>query len=131
MDVNSRAVSDVDRKLGERLRYFRALNNVSQEKLAERVGLTFQQIQKYEKGINRISASRLFELAAVFNVGIADFFADIDQPETSGETNETAELLQSKDGAALTRLFVDATPERRRMMVRVARAVAQPLEAAE
>ena len=63
----------IDVHVGTRLKLRRTLLGISQEKLAESVAITFQQIQKYERGINRIGASRLFDLAAVLDVS-ADFF---------------------------------------------------------
>jgi transcriptional regulator with XRE-family HTH domain len=64
----------VDRHVGARLRLLRLQRGLSQSEVAGRVGLTFQQLQKYEKGSNRVSASKLFELAAVLNVPVQDFF---------------------------------------------------------
>ena len=64
----------VDIHVGKRLRLRRGILGMSQENLAEILGITFQQVQKYEKGINRISASRLFEIAKALNVKISFFF---------------------------------------------------------
>lgn len=70
----TRSAGDVDRHIGERLRQRRLERDMSQEILAERLGITFQQVQKYERGVNRISASRLFDIATVLELPIADFF---------------------------------------------------------
>lgn len=70
----------VDRHVGRRLRMRRLLLGMSQERLGELLGLTFQQIQKYERGTNRLGASRLFEAAVVLDVDVGFFFADIDAP---------------------------------------------------
>lgn len=76
----------VDAHVGSRLRLRRTLLGMSQEKLGEAVGLTFQQIQKYEKGANRVGASRLFQFARILDVPPAFFFDDmpdlISLPET-------------------------------------------------
>lgn len=64
----------VDEFLGMRLRLFRQIANLSQETLAEAIGITFQQVQKYEKGTNRISAARLFQFSKLLNVRLDDFF---------------------------------------------------------
>ena len=72
----------VDVHVGSRVRLRRTLLGMSQEKLGEALGLTFQQVQKYERGANRIGASRLFELAHVLDVPI-DFFFD-DMPDSIG-----------------------------------------------
>lgn len=69
----------VDIHVGARVRLRRTLMGLSQEKLGEAVGLTFQQIQKYERGANRIGASRLFELTRILDVPISFFFEDMSQ----------------------------------------------------
>ena len=67
----------VDVYVGERLRLRRQMLNLSQEKLAEALGLTFQQVQKYEKGANRISCSRLWDFSQVLQVPVQYFFMDM------------------------------------------------------
>ena len=64
----------IDEAVGKNLQNMRILRSVSQSELGSQVGVTFQQIQKYEKGVNRISASKLVEMADVLDVAIADFF---------------------------------------------------------
>lgn len=68
----------IDTHVGARMRLRRTLLGVSQEQLAEALGLTFQQVQKYERGTNRISASRLFQLSRVLDVPITWFFDEMD-----------------------------------------------------
>ena len=75
--------SPIDVHVGSRVRLRRTLLGMSQEKLGEALGLTFQQIQKYERGVNRIGASRLFDLARVLDVPIGFFFDDM-SPELGG-----------------------------------------------
>ena len=75
--------SPIDVHVGTRVRLRRTLLGMSQEKLGEALGLTFQQIQKYERGVNRIGASRLFDLARVLDVPIGFFFDDM-APELGG-----------------------------------------------
>src|SRR5688572_33120395 len=67
----------IDVHVGSRIRLRRTLLGLSQEKLAEAIGLTFQQVQKYEKGANRVSSSRLMDIAKVLEVDIAYFFAEM------------------------------------------------------
>ncbi len=67
----------VDEHVGARIRVRRTLLGMNQEKLGEILGLSFQQIQKYEKGANRVSASRLFQLAKIFNVPVSYFFENV------------------------------------------------------
>src|SRR5262245_30468310 len=72
----SRRPNPIDVHVGSRVRFRRMLLGMSQEKLGEKLGLTFQQIQKYEKGINRIGASRLFDLAQVLGVPVQFFYEE-------------------------------------------------------
>jgi transcriptional regulator with XRE-family HTH domain len=71
----------VDVHVGSRVRLRRTLLGMSQEKLGEAIGLTFQQVQKYERGANRIGASRLYDLSRVLDVPVSFFFDDM-KPET-------------------------------------------------
>lgn len=72
--------SPIDVHVGSRIRLRRTLLGMSQERLGEALGLTFQQIQKYERGVNRVGASRLFDLARVLDVPISFFFDDMPEP---------------------------------------------------
>jgi transcriptional regulator with XRE-family HTH domain len=76
----------IDVRVGEKLRSFRLQRKLSQTQMAETVGLTFQQIQKYEKGVNRVSASKLFEFAELLNVSVQSFFSGLssDRPDSGG-----------------------------------------------
>jgi len=67
----------IDVHVGARLRLRRTLLGISQVRLAETIGLTFQQVQKYEKGMNRVSSSRLYDLAQVLDVPLSYFFEDM------------------------------------------------------
>ena len=75
----------VDVHVGSRVRQRRTLLGMSQEKLGESIGLTFQQVQKYERGANRIGASRLFDLSLVLDVPVAYFFEDM--PENVADSS--------------------------------------------
>jgi len=75
--LESGAPNPVDVHVGARMRLRRTLLGMSQEKLGEAIGLTFQQVQKYERGANRIGASRLFDLARVLDVPVSYFFDDM------------------------------------------------------
>src|SRR3974390_2286355 len=72
--------SPIDIHVGSRIRLRRTLLGMSQERLGEALGLTFQQVQKYERGVNRVGASRLFDLSRVMDVPISFFFDDM--PDT-------------------------------------------------
>ncbi|WP_044562673.1 helix-turn-helix domain-containing protein [Azospirillum sp. B4] len=111
----------IDIHVGNRLRLRRTLLGLSQEILGEAVGITFQQLQKYERGMNRISASRLFNLSQVLGVPVGYFFEDLPATEQAtrialgseeGETmarRETLELVRAyyrvPDGAVRRRAF--------------------------
>jgi transcriptional regulator with XRE-family HTH domain len=108
---------------------------MSQEKLGEKLGLTFQQIQKYEKGINRIGASRLFDLAQVLGVSVQFFYEEVPVvdaqqfvPEGFAEKqseNSIVEFLRSRDGLELNKAFVRIADARaRRAIVDLVRTLA-------
>lgn len=78
-DDSAGAPNPVDVHVGSRVRLRRTLLGLSQEKLGEAVGLTFQQIQKYERGANRIGASRLFEFSRILDVPVSFFFDDMSE----------------------------------------------------
>ena len=72
--------SPIDSHVGSRIRLRRTLMGMSQERLGEALGLTFQQVQKYERGVNRVGASRLFDLSRELDVSISFFFDDMPEP---------------------------------------------------
>ena len=105
----------MDVHVGGRVRLRRMLLGMSQEKLGEHLGLTFQQVQKYEKGVNRIGASRLFELAKVLGVPIQFFYDEAPSnvlghgvhmgfAESSGDSY-VVEFLASREGLELNKAF--------------------------
>ena len=79
--MSTKAPNPVDKYVGSRVRMRRIMLGMSQEKLGEALGLTFQQVQKYEKGTNRVGASRLWELSRVLGVPITYFFEGL-EPDT-------------------------------------------------
>src|SRR5215468_7883439 len=81
---DERAANAVDRRLGQRVRTRRLEIGMSQERLAEILGVTFQQVQKYEKGVNRIAASRLFDISSALDMPIARFFEGIGSARRGG-----------------------------------------------
>jgi transcriptional regulator with XRE-family HTH domain len=113
--VLKKATNPIDRHVGARVRMQRMMLGMSQEKLGEAIGLTFQQVQKYEKGTNRISASRLQHIAHILNVPVAFFFEGA--PGLPGVSNGAAaehapppayvtDFLATSSGLALTRAFI-------------------------
>jgi transcriptional regulator with XRE-family HTH domain len=83
-DTGESRPSPIDVHVGSRIRLRRTLMGMSQERLGDSLGLTFQQVQKYERGVNRVGASRLYDLSRVLDVPIAFFFDDM--PENRGPT---------------------------------------------
>jgi transcriptional regulator with XRE-family HTH domain len=116
-EKGSRRANPIDIHVGSRVRFRRMLLGMSQEKLGEKLGLTFQQVQKYEKGINRIGASRLYDLAQVLGVPVQFFYEDapIGESRVDAADGQAADgqdehsivaFLRSRDGLELNRAFV-------------------------
>jgi len=109
--VNPRVPNPVDMHVGSRIRLRRQLMKMSQEKLGDELGVTFQQVQKYERGANRVGASRLYRLSRVLEVPVQFFFEDLaDAPMTSGmaegdQTPIVYNFIQSSDGVSLAEAF--------------------------
>jgi len=87
----------IDQLVGRRVRVLRVARGLSQTALASRLGLTFQQVQKYEKGTNRMSASRLHQIATVLNVDVAGLFTDAFDPEASNRIGENGDAPRRID----------------------------------
>jgi transcriptional regulator with XRE-family HTH domain len=137
-DRGSRRANPIDVHVGSRVRLRRMLLGMSQEKLGEHLGLTFQQIQKYEKGINRIGASRLFDLSRVLAVPVQFFYEEL--PAAGGEAGAgfgerpaesyAVEFLGSREGLELNKAFARISdPRVRRSIVELVRAFAGDAEA--
>ncbi|QFI68705.1 helix-turn-helix domain-containing protein [Sinorhizobium alkalisoli] len=121
----------IDVHVGSRIRLQRVLMGMSQSALAEGLGVTFQQVQKYEKGTNRVGSSRLQAIANILGVPVAFFFQqgpDVSaQPQKDGseESEEIAQFLTSSEGIALNRSFTKIKDARvRRTFVRLVEALA-------
>ena len=99
----------VDVQVGNRVRIRRMLIGMSQEKLGEMLGLTFQQVQKYEKGVNRIGAGRLYDVSRILGVPI-DYFYEGIQAQTAGAAEDGAppvmEFVSSGEGLQLSLAFM-------------------------
>ena len=106
-----RVPNPVDMHVGSRIRLRRQLMKMSQEKLGDELGVTFQQVQKYERSANRVGASRLYRLSRVLEVPIQFFFEDLsDPPLVSGmaegdQTPIVYNFIQSSDGVSLAEAF--------------------------
>lgn len=118
---NLRRADAVDKHVGQRLRALRLTAGMSQEKLGEHLGLTFQQVQKYEKGINRMGASRLYEIAGIFGVPIAALFDGLDPP--GGGMAPLAAADEPRVGLELLDACSHLRASHRRALLVVARAM--------
>src|SRR5215472_10261458 len=105
--MSARSPNKTDVHVGKRIKMRRLVRGLSQTDVANRLGITFQQIQKYEKGANRIGAGRLQEMANLFRVTPAFFFeaGPRHKPGQSEEASETTELLANKYNLALARAY--------------------------
>ncbi len=123
--MSKKSPNPVDVHVGARVRMRRVLVGMSQEKLGSELGLTFQQVQKYEKGANRIGASRLYQISTILGVPVAFFFDGLDEGADSGRgvdglgeeaSGYSTDMLSSPEGIALNRAFFkisDAAVRRR------------------
>jgi transcriptional regulator with XRE-family HTH domain len=125
----------IDVHVGSRVRLQRKMTGVSQERLGSELGITFQQIQKYENGVNRISSSRLQQIARILSVPVTSFFEGAPGgeeqagPETPDTSKYVLEFLTSNDGFQLNRAFARiGDPKVRQKLVRLVRAIAGDLE---
>ncbi|MDY0028617.1 MAG: helix-turn-helix transcriptional regulator [Pseudobdellovibrionaceae bacterium] len=128
--VEGELPNPVDVFVGQKLRSRRNLIGITQESLAEAAGITFQQVQKYEKGRNRLSASRLFQFSRVLDVPVSYFFegfaasdsqigiqggfADNDQDSFVGEADEQEDILHRKETVELIRTYYTINDEKLR-----------------
>ena len=102
-----KATGTIDKEIGTRMRSRRMVIGMSQEKLGEMLGLTFQQVQKYEKGANRVGASRLLEIAGVLGVGVEYFYEGLPQgPAPAAGSEPMMEFLTIPESERLVRSFV-------------------------
>jgi transcriptional regulator with XRE-family HTH domain len=110
----------IDRHVGARIRMQRMVCGLSQTKLGKAVGVSFQQVQKYEKGVNRVGASRLQQIANVLKVA-PDFF--FDGASAKAVTNVTKEItlieefISSRDGVALSKAFTKISHQKMRRSI--------------
>ncbi|HEY4193434.1 MAG TPA: helix-turn-helix transcriptional regulator [Mesorhizobium sp.] len=126
IEENKKKPNPIDIHVGSRIRLRRNMLGMSQEKLGESLGITFQQIQKYEKGTNRVGASRLQAIASIIGVPVAFFFEDAPGQESVGNRgfsedasmNFAVEFCSTPEGLQLNRGFVKiADPKVRRRII--------------
>ena len=133
--IAKKAPNPTDKHVGARVRMRRMMLSMSQEKLGDALGLTFQQVQKYEKGANRIGASRLQQIANILQVPVAFFFDGA--PTAPGQTHDgfaeapspsyVSDFLATSDGLALTKAFMGIKDAKlRRRIVDLVEQIAGP-----
>lgn len=115
----------VDVHVGKKIRQRRWLIGMTQQQLAGRVGIKFQQIQKYETGANRVSASRLWDIAEALDTPVSAFFEGIEEAENAkaaqGQDNVPADILADKEALDLVRSYYAIPENQRRRLFELAR----------
>ena len=115
----------VDVHVGKRIRHRRWLVGMTQQQLAESVGIKFQQIQKYETGMNRVSASRLWDIAAALSVPVSFFFEGLSEEarpaEFAPQTDIPSDILKDKEALDLIRSYYAIPETQRRRLFELAR----------
>jgi transcriptional regulator with XRE-family HTH domain len=128
---SDRTPNSVDQHVGMRVRVRRRALGISQEKLSEALNLTFQQVQKYERGANRISASKLYDIARALHAPISYFFEGLADPmhlaigavaEPDG-SEFLYEMVMTTEGMELAALFPKIDRRRRKLVLELARAL--------
>ncbi len=121
--------NDADRQIGQKIRARRLAIGMSQEKLGEALGLTFQQVQKYEKGTNRVGAGRLLDVANILEVPVAYFYEGLSSSKLKANSHEKAAalVLGSSEGQRLIKLFATIeNPQLRRKVVELVELISSP-----
>lgn len=122
-------VSDIDLHVGRRLRRRRRLLGLTQQALADQVGIRFQQIQKYECGANRVSASRLFELSEALSVPVQHFYEGLSEFDPITGSNDgdhlAADILSKKETMDLVRAYYSMGEAPRKHLLDLARSLEQ------
>lgn len=123
-----RKAQAIDMHVGEQVRMLRALSRMSQERLGQHLGVSFQQIQKFERGLNRLSSGYLWRISQVFGVGVDRLFENAPIGERSVVLNDTfmTEFMQLPEGIAIAKALVSIKDKRvRKRLLLLARALAQ------
>ena len=126
MTQDTRGATAIDIHVGEQLRALRKAARLSQTELGTSVGVTFQQIQKYETGMNRVSASRLWDIAHALGVDVAFFFEGLDGNLLDEETTGLpGDILSDKEALDLLRSYYAIPENQRRRLFDLARVLSE------
>lgn len=128
-----RTPNAIDVHVGTRIRLRRQVMKMSQEKLGDEIGVTFQQVQKYERGANRVGASRLWKLSLVLGVSTSFFFEGLEgglfqDEEASEETVAVIGFINSTDGVSFAKALTKIPKLNRRKLLELARVMAGEAE---
>ena len=116
----------VDEHVGKRVRHRRWMVGMTQQQLAENVGIKFQQIQKYETGVNRVSASRLWDIADSLGVPVSYFFEGLDETEPGVRTHSVpVDILADREALELVRSYYAIPEAQRKRLFDLARALGE------
>jgi transcriptional regulator with XRE-family HTH domain len=116
--TDERAATNIDVKIGHRVRARRLEIGMSQERLSEALGLTFQQVQKYERGVNRIACSRIIDIAKALDAPVAYFFEGLEGNAKARADDGVQSMLATPEGARMASLFaqIKSRPVRQRVL---------------
>jgi transcriptional regulator with XRE-family HTH domain len=117
LTTDARAADDLDRALGNAIRLRRRSLNLTQEQLASACGISFQQVQKYENGANRVSFSRLVQIARALDCRVTDLTSALDQPQIEPADFEFLKLMTLPGAVDLLKRYEQMAPESRRLLV--------------
>lgn len=128
--------SSVDIHVGKRLRMRRTILGITQEKLADALGVTFQQVQKYERGTNRVSAGKLYELSKVLETSISYFYEGMGKSanilgglsDNQQDGFESEDIMQKKETLDLVRIYYSVEdPKKRKELLNIVKSMADNL----
>ena len=117
---SSRAVGHTDKILGQRLKAARLKIGKSQEQLAAEIGVTYQQIQKYEKGLNRVSSHRLIQLARALKRSVDSFLSDVEIAP-----NEAELFIATEEGIEIIQIMMAMSKKQQRQVIKIAKVLAE------
>ncbi|UGY24980.1 helix-turn-helix domain-containing protein [Bradyrhizobium septentrionale] len=121
--THPRTVTGIDKIIGNRLRQRRLELHISQSELADKLGVSFQQVQKYEKGVNRVSTGRLQQIATVLESDVSFFMGDLVGSKKPPTVTKLAGFLATKDGVEINEAMLRLDQTHRRAVIALARTV--------
>jgi transcriptional regulator with XRE-family HTH domain len=122
--INPRSTNQDHKLIGQKLRAARLKKGVSQEALAKELGISFQQVQKYEKGVNRIEITRIMAIAKLLDVDLEHFTGTIEMKRSAATINFD-DILATREGVQIIKAMIDLNVEQRQFLIDVARRLPQ------